>query len=201
MVPPPANAATQPARQQTIPPLGALVQTLGCKVSWSKRRGLRVVHPVLGPLNTGISSNTCPYIQEEQALKLINELESERLKEFEMSVQAMEADLKQLSEPCDPTEALVKYIQTGARPDLLRAVFSQPYLQEVAKAAKVRLCEDIPGLGEQEGFKILKRLPLSRAKRRALHGSKRWVVSLASGAPIEADPLKLWCQERNLQYR
>ena len=140
VVPPPANGVASSSRQQTILPLGALVQTLGCTVSWSKRRGLRVTHPVLGPLKTGISPNTCPYIQEEQALKLIAELEAERLKEFELSVQAMEADLKQLSEPCDPTEALVRFHSTGHRTDLLRAIFSQPYLQEVPEAVKVQLC-------------------------------------------------------------
>ena len=200
VVPPPPPGPSTSSRQQTILPLGALVQTLGCKVTWSKRKGLRVVHPILGALKTGISPNTCPYIQEDQALKLIGELEAERLKEFERSVQAMEADLKQLSEPCDPTESLVRFCTTGERADLLRAVFSQPYLQDVPEAIKARLCDSHIGLSEQDGWKILKRLPLCRARRRALHSSKRWVVSLASGPPLPGDPIQTWCHERNLQY-
>eukprot|EP00439_Symbiodinium_sp_Y106_P022102 s6340_g2.t1 len=112
----------------------------------------------------------------------------------------MEADLMQMSEPSDPTEALMRYVKSGERKDLLRAVFSQPYLQDVPEALKVRLCDRIPGLSVQDGWKLLKHLPLSRACRRSLHSSKQWVVNLASGPSAETDPLKLWCQERNLQY-
>ena len=201
LVVPPVDSnqgATQ--RQQTILPLGALVETLGCKVTWSRKKGLRVVHPVLGSLRTGVSPNTCPYTQEDQALKLIGELESERLKEFELSVQAMEADLRQLTQPCDPTASLRKYTQTASRDDLIQAVFAQPYLQDVPEAVKVMLCEEIPGVSDEVGWKLIKRLPLSRAKRRALHTSTKWVVNLASGPPVEADPLRSWCQEDNIQY-
>eukprot|EP00439_Symbiodinium_sp_Y106_P029796 s3022_g3.t1 len=200
VVPPQGGDQDPVAPRQTILPLGALVQTLGCKVTWSKRKGLRVVHPVLGPLRTGVSSNTCPYLQEDQALKLIGELESERLKEFELSVQAMEADLRQISQPSDPTESLRKYALTGSRKDLIQAVFSQPYLHDVPEAIKVRMCEELPGVDDKSGWKLLKRLPLNRAKRRTLHGSMRWVVSLCSGPTLETDPIGLWCQDNNLQF-
>ena len=172
LVVPPAIDGTEGQRLQTILPLGALVQTLGCKVSWCKKRGLRVTHPRLGPLKVGVSSNTCPYMQEDQALRLIAELEGEKLKDFERSVQAMEAELRQMSSPCDPTEALKKFVTTGDRGHLLRAVFAQPYLRQ---AVKVKLCEDLPGVTDEHGWKLLKRLPLSRARRRSLHGSRRWV--------------------------
>ena len=185
---------------QTILPLGALVQTLGCKVSWSKRKGLKVTHPVLGPLKTGVSSNTCPYIQEEQALKLISELEAERLREFEQTVQAMQAELQQLSSPRDPTEALSQYVKTGARGDLMHALFAQPYLRPLPEVVKVQLCEEVLGLSDKQGWEMLKRLPLSRARRRTLHASQRWVVSLCSGAPLDIDPIKTWCQQRGLEY-
>ena len=39
-------------------------------------------------------------------MKLIGELEAERLRDFELSVQAMEAELRQFSSPLDPTDAL-----------------------------------------------------------------------------------------------
>ena len=200
VVPPQKGVDPSQSRLQTILPLGALVETLGCKVSWSKRKGLKVVHPVLGPLKTGVASNTCPYVQEEQALRLINELESERLREFEQSVQAMEAELQQVSSPKDPTESLKQYVTTGSRKDLLQAVFAQPYLKQVPEALKVRLCEELPGLDGQQGWKLLKRLPLSRARRRSLHTSSSWVVFLGAGSHSEADPLRLWAQGKGLEY-
>ena len=176
------------------------MQTLGCKVAWEKKRGLRVTHPRLGPLNVGASSNTCPYVQEEQALKLIAELEAQKLRDFEQSTQAMEAELQQVSSPCDPTESLQKYIAAGDRGKLLRAIFAQPYLRQVPEAVKVKLCEELPGLDDESGWSLLKRLPLSRAWRRALHASKGWVVSLCSGPASAADPLRVWAQGRNLEY-
>ena len=131
---------------------------------------------------------------------LIAELEGQRIREFEQSVQAMEAELLQMSTPCDPTEAIRGFISTGDRGRLLRAVFAQPYLKQVPEAIKVRLCDEIPGVSDDDGWKLLKRLPLNRARRRALHGSRQWVVFLCSGAPSEGDPLRVWCQERNLEY-
>ena len=200
VVPPVEGRTSESKRLQTILPLGALVQTLGCKVSWSRRKGLRVTHPVLGTLKTGVSSNTCPYIQEEQALKLIHELESERLREFEQNVQAMEAELQQMSAPRDPTEALRRYVKTGARGDLMQALFAQPYLKTIPEVIKVKLCEDLPGLDDKKGWDILKRLPVSRARRRTLLTSRQWVVSLCSGASNGTDPIKQWCQENSLEY-
>ena len=135
------------------------MQTLGCSVSWSKRKGLKVTHPKLGPLKTGVARNSCPYVQEDQALTLIGELETARLRDFEQSVQAMEAELKQLASPCDPTAALQRFVSAGLRLDLLKAVFAQPYLQEVPEALKVSLCEELPGLTEGDGWKLLKSLP------------------------------------------
>ncbi|CAE7838747.1 RE1 [Symbiodinium sp. CCMP2592] len=163
-------------------------------------KGLKVTHPVLGPLKTGISPNTCPFIQEDQALRLIGELEAERLKEFDLSVQAMEAELRQLSSPLDPTEALRKFVSSSATGHLIRAVFAQPYLQQLPESLKARLCDGLPGVTDQHAWSMLKRLPLPRPKRRALLGSKQWVVYLGAGPVKTQDPLKQWCDERNVQY-
>eukprot|EP00439_Symbiodinium_sp_Y106_P064578 s3902_g10.t1 len=154
VIPPTPGEQSSPSNSQTILPLGGLVQTLGCTVSWSKRKGLKVVHPTLGLLKTGIARNSCPYVQEDQALTLISELEAARLSDFEQSVQAMEAELHQLASPSDPTDALHRFIATGSRSDLFRAVFAQPYLQQVPEAVKVCLCEELPGLGVDDGWKI-----------------------------------------------
>ena len=200
VVPPPSGNVAGGSQSQTILPLGSLVQTLGCSVSWSKKKGLKVTHPKLGPLKTGVARNSCPYVQEDQALTLIGELETARLRDFEQSVQAMEAELKQLASPCDPTAALQRFVSTGLRMDLLKAVFAQPYLQEVPEALKVSLCEELPGLTEGDGWKLLKSLPLSRANRRALHASKRWVVNLGAGPYQAQDPIRQWCEENHLYY-
>ena len=200
LVLPPSVEDSSKTKPQTILPFGALVQTLGCKVSWSKRKGLRVTHPRLGQLKVGVSPNTCPYMQEDQALKLIAELETTRLRDFEKSVQAMEAELQQIANPSDPSEAVRKYLCSGGRNELLRAVFSQPYLRPIPEAVKVKLCEGLPGISDSDGWKILKRLPLNRARRRALHASKNWLVYLGSGQTEEGDPLKLWAQQKGLEF-
>ena len=64
----------------------------------------------------------------------------------------------------------------------------------------MKVCEEIPGLSDKHGWSLLKRLPLSRARRRALHASRNWVVSLCCGASSENDPLRSWSQEQNFEY-
>ena len=143
VVPPcPGDGLDKPS--QTILPLGALVETLGCKVQWSKRKGLRVTHPTLGILNTGISPNTCPYLQEDQALRLIAELESQRLEGFKQQVQNLECQLEVFDSGPDPTEALRAFSISGSRTDALRAFLVQPYLVSISQGLKVSLAESIP---------------------------------------------------------
>ena len=57
-----------------------LVQTLGCDVSWTRRGGLVVKHPVHGRMSTQVSGK-CPIIGETLALELISEIETQKLKE------------------------------------------------------------------------------------------------------------------------
>ena len=59
--------------QPPIVPLGSLVQQLGCTVTWSRRRGLQVHHPVHGEIVVKMNGN-CPMISEVEALKLISRL-------------------------------------------------------------------------------------------------------------------------------
>ena len=87
---------------QTISPRGALVQSLNCDLTWSKRKGLVVKHPVLGVLKTGVSKSACPIIQNSKALQLIAELEGKKLRTFEREIQAIESQLCALHSPLDP---------------------------------------------------------------------------------------------------
>ena len=192
VVPPQGDSPSQTNPSQMILPLGALVESLGCSIQWSKRKGLRVTHPRHGLLDTGVAPNTCPYLQERQALNLIEELEEVRLKEFGAQVQNLELQLQGLSDPVDPTRALRKYIASGTRVDALRAVFAQPYLQDLPERVRVRLAEGIPVEGDDEGKKVLKRLPLPRAARRSLLGSRKWIVQLCDGKDFCDDPVKKW---------
>ena len=106
VVPPMSGQGTNEPKGQTILPLGALVEQLGCRVTWSKRQGLKVTHPSLGVLRTGVSSNTCPYLQEGQALQLIAELEANRLDGLREQVDTLECRLREVMNPLNPTEAL-----------------------------------------------------------------------------------------------
>ena len=47
------------SRIAPIVPLGDLVQTLGCDVSWTKREGLKITHPTLSQMSTHMSGK-CP---------------------------------------------------------------------------------------------------------------------------------------------
>ncbi|CAE7361756.1 GIP [Symbiodinium sp. CCMP2456] len=105
---------------------------------------------------------------ETQALSLIRELEEARLKRFEEEVQDLECHLQALNAPVNPTVAVQRYITSGNRGDALRAIFAQPYLQGLPDEMTVPLAEELPGMSEDAGKRILKRLPLKRARRRAL---------------------------------
>eukprot|EP00439_Symbiodinium_sp_Y106_P003270 s2292_g1.t1 len=194
VVPPgPEDPISKPA--QTILPLGALVESLGCQVRWSRRKGLRVIHPSLGVLNTGVSANTCPYVQEDQALRLIAELESQRLEGFKREIQNLECQLEIVDAPPDPTEALRCFSNSGLRSHALRAFLAQPYLASLPEEIKVGLAEDFPANSPDVGRSILKLLPLKRAARRVLDASDQWVVHLCSGPSRDNDPLIAWCNE------
>ena len=56
-----------------IVPLGALVQDLGCDVSWTRKRGLEIRHPEHGVIKPKVVG-PCPVVGEACALDLIKEL-------------------------------------------------------------------------------------------------------------------------------
>ena len=77
----PTSSSAGPMEAATILPLGALVQQLGCELSWTKRGGLRIIHPQHGVLKTVVKGN-CPLLGETQALSLIDQLEQKKLQEL-----------------------------------------------------------------------------------------------------------------------
>ena len=197
VVPPdPTSAGKGPV--QTILPLGALVESLGCQVHWSKRKGLRVVHPTLGVLTTRISDNTCPYVAEDQALRLISELEDQRLERFKQRVQNLECHLEAYDDPIEPTEGLSRFSQSGSRLDAVKGFLAQPYLTELPEEIRVGLAEQIPLNQPGSDRALLKLLPLKRAARRSLLDSNRWAVHLCSGPTKPSDPFLTWSQEKGV---
>ena len=72
------------SHSQAIVPAGALVEQLGCSISWKKGK-IVVTHPVHGRLQVRIR-NGCPVLAETEALRLIEELEMKRLQELEDQV-------------------------------------------------------------------------------------------------------------------
>ncbi|CAE7779988.1 GIP [Symbiodinium sp. CCMP2592] len=135
-----------------------------------------------------------PQDNEDQALKLIAELESRRLASFREEVQNLECRIESMDKPLDPTEAWKQAMATGKRKEVLRALIAQPYLADVSEEVVARLAEDFGSCDEVTGQQHLKALPLRRSKRRALLSSKRWLVHLCSGKPKPCDPISQWCE-------
>ncbi|CAE7730700.1 GIP [Symbiodinium sp. CCMP2592] len=200
VVPPSGKDNDKSPKPQTILPLGSLVETLGCTVEWSKRKGLKVSHPTLGALNTGLSSNHCPLVQEDQALTMIAELESKRLESFRDRIQDLECQIEHLQSSPDPTQTLRRYVASGDRGDALQALIAQPYLEDVPMALKAWMAEGFESTSSETGWKLMKNLPLKRAARRALLQSDRWIVHLCSGEPKCDDPVACWCEERGFRF-
>ena len=70
-----------------IVPLGALVQDLGCQVSWTRRGGLTIRHPEHGLIKPAVVGR-CPVVAESQALDLIYEIECEKLRQLQYATRA-----------------------------------------------------------------------------------------------------------------
>ena len=132
-------------------------------------------------------------------MTLISELEDKRLRTFKSEVQELESRMELVAAPLDPTDALRQYAVSGERADALRALMSQPYLGRSHEEAVSLMAEDLLGLDEDSGKRMMKQLPLNRAKRRALLSSENWAVHLCSGKPQEDNPFRRWAEERQIQ--
>ena len=198
VVPPAGGTGGGEGKPQTILPLGSLVETLGCSISWSRRKGLRVVHPTLGVLKTDVSETNCPLVQEGQAMQIIAELEAKRLENFRERVQDLECQIESLEVPLDPTEALRKFASSGDRRDALQAVVAQPYLAGLSNRDITALAEGFDDYARSDGKQLLKFLPLKRADRRRLLQTDKWWVHLCSGPDRPDDPLRHWCNSKGI---
>ena len=166
------------AQATSILPLGALVQELGCDLTWTRKGGLKVVHPQFGVLKTFVKGNH-PMLAETQALSIISQLEDLQLQSLE--TQTAETFIRTLDLDYEDMKTwnflLGKFAATGERGCLLEALSSNrsplgPLPQHHLALAAVQV-----GLDDKQGWKYLKALPLNRSMRKAMMG-KRWIVRL-----------------------
>ena len=75
-----ATRSTPDDASTPIVPLGSRVQDLNCELTWGRRRGLEIHHPIHGTIRPRVVGR-CPIIGETQALDLIKELEDQRIDE------------------------------------------------------------------------------------------------------------------------
>ena len=118
-------AADDPTAMNATPilPLGALVQTLGCELTWTRKSGLRVVHPEFGVLRTFVKGNH-PMLAETQALEIISQLEDHHLRTLEDSAAATLVRSLDYEEVKSWDFMLGKFAATGERGCLLEALRS-----------------------------------------------------------------------------
>ena len=176
---------------QPIVPVGALIQELGCSLTWSGKKAT-LVHPLHGKIPLRVRQG-CPILAETRALELIHELEEAKLAKFNTEVEELQAILRGLSAP-KPLKARVKEArETGSRVELLQA----------ATATGLFAKEHLPLLGANLPIHshhvrhVLKALQLPRRTRRTLESSKDWVLRFVR-QDFGDDPLDTWCNQRGV---
>ena len=109
------------AETQPILPMAELVSA-GCEISW-KKGNFKVVHPVWGELRTTIRGG-CPELAQEQAAKLVNEIEDKKLKELKDGVSLLKAKLEQLvhEEKLPWITYVERYLEGGLAKDLWKGL-------------------------------------------------------------------------------
>ncbi|CAE7349140.1 GIP [Symbiodinium sp. CCMP2592] len=146
-------AAAQDA--STILPLGALVQQLGCDLTWK--------------LSDDRSSS--------QALELVHQLEQRKLQELREATAETFLGALCLAEVKDWDDMFMKFVHTGDRAYLLKALeYPSSPLQGVSDNLRSLLAVKVD-VSEEVGRGYLKALPMRRSQWKSL-SSKRWVVKL-----------------------
>ncbi|CAE7208082.1 RE1, partial [Symbiodinium necroappetens] len=167
----------------TILPLGSLVESLGCRLEWTRRHGLRVHHPRYGLLPTKLIGNT-PVLREAEALQLIADMEQVEMDKLEANV--TEGAIRTLSvdeAPATWLDHLEEFISKGDRACLRRMLLDE---ESPVKALSEQEVTSLLGveerllLSDDAGAHYLKALPVNRAMRKRLLRT-RWVVHLYNG--------------------
>ncbi|CAE7212420.1 TY2B-DR3 [Symbiodinium microadriaticum] len=177
---------TGDATSGPIVPLGALVQELGCQLSWTRRGGLVIRHPQHGVIRPTMIGR-CPVVAESQALDLIYEIECQKLKSLENATRAT-AKAMWLWDVDKPwAQHLEDFVWNGDRTSQLAAmsVEGSPFASWTV-LEKSLLAENVE-LTDKAGWIYLRALPGSRQRRKRMM-SLPWVVHLYSGGEKAVAP-------------
>ena len=179
------KAGTLLSEQGAEPPLvpmGQLVSLLGCSIRWCPKK-LVVVHPLHGKLQVRLRGS-CPVLPIGQALSLIAELEQARMEQFEKTVDDLKNQVKALRDQgrdgWNWQNHLRALCEEGSRISMAGFLHRCPTFAHVTAEALLGIPEDVP-CEEKDGWKLLKGMPWSRAKRKAMFSSNSWTVHLFSG--------------------
>ncbi|CAE7562101.1 ycf43, partial [Symbiodinium sp. CCMP2456] len=174
---------------QTIVPMGKLIETLGYTMVWKPGECV-LWSPEGDPVQLQVEGG-CPQMMELEALSLIARLEDRKLEQLKnetlttrdklgVSAMAMEKHWNHY---------LYDYVATGSFESGLRAVRDAPFFEDLPGEC---ISGMVPSGGLRNGWDIFKLNGfLTRAQRRKVMGSKRWVVHLFAGDVGHWEVLKL----------
>ncbi|CAE7236687.1 RE1, partial [Symbiodinium sp. KB8] len=184
-----ASSSTPEDASTPIVPLGALVQDLNCELTWGRKKGLQIKHPVHGVIRPRVVGR-CPIIGEAQALDLIRELEDQRVDELRRTTMATQRALWMWDERATWSQCLERFLQSGKRADQLQALEAEdsPFAA-LGSTTRSSMAEESV-LDDRAGWNYLKALPISRRKRKQLM-TRPWLVNLFSGPFPTAPELKV----------
>ncbi|CAE7623069.1 unnamed protein product [Symbiodinium sp. CCMP2592] len=175
----PINSRTSAMSTAPIVPLGALINQLGYTMTWGKTKCK--LEGKNGEVMVLRVREGCPEVTEQEALKLISELEDVRLQELRENTRDTRSRVKAAALAMERTwfDYLISYIDGGISSQALKAVESAPFLQEVPRECKAGLVDAVP---EANGWQALKGLErLNRKTRKRLWTSNKWLVHLYAG--------------------
>ena len=174
---------------QTIVPMGQLIQVLGYSMYWSTDEcylqdadGNRLPLQVEGG---------CPQLQELEALTLIARLEDRKLEELKNATLLTEDNVRMSAVAMERTwdAFLLDYVTKGAFESGLRAVRDAPFFRDLPGECLSNL---IPMQGLWSGWEIMKQIGyFTRAQRRKILTSKRWIIHLFAGREGHWEIMKL----------
>ena len=184
-----ASSSTPEDASTPIVPLGALVQDLNCELTWGRKKGLQIKHPVHGVIRPRVVGR-CPIIGEAQALDLIRELEDQRVDELRRTTMVTQRALWMWDEKATWSQCLERFLQSGKRADQLQALEAEdsPFAA-LGSTTRSSMAEALV-LDDRAGWNYLKALPISRRKRKQLM-TRPWLVNLFSGPFPTAPELKV----------
>ena len=122
----------------TILPIGALIQTLGYRLDWSRKQ-CRLVAPDGEALRLSMRDG-CPQLPEYQALSLIGRLEEQKLSQLKMATQDTEKIVKAaaLSMERNWFRSLIEHCEGDTQAGN-RAVDHAPFLKDLPLGNEIRV--------------------------------------------------------------